>query len=337
MRQISTKQYAVCAFSVFIAGFALLWVWTIFGRMWFLDPLYPMWTYKVQMMRDRCYPEDTVIIGDSRAMVGLLPDAFGPDIHNLALGGGSPVEIYYGIKKMEHCATLPRHMFLSIAPFHLVHNDMYWNVASWGFLSLTEMEEVRRNAENLADESVYHPIPVVGGLANQAANWLHALSFPYYYLPSLQMAGFVGRHGKNLTVYHTIRDQNGQYFFGDKDGSDVPGPEATSGPFRPSPLLDHYYNLTLDQLRDHGVRIDYVAMPISDLTAMNLPAGYREAYEAYMTNLLARYPNVRIIGDLLPVLPADYFGDNGHLNSRGATMWSQRVAAASNLQASLSR
>ena len=118
--------------------------------MWFLDPEYPVWVAKTQMIRS-CAHGETTILGDSRPLSGLIPDRMGDGVMNLALGGGSPIETAYLVKHLLKC---PRARSAS----HFVSSTVFMGEVDWTRSALCDfllptMEDVRLTSQ-LGDTSV---------------------------------------------------------------------------------------------------------------------------------------------------------------------------------------
>jgi hypothetical protein len=72
----------------FAVAFAAAWAWVALMPMAFMEPEYPSWRAKRDML-DSCDLGEAVILGDSRAAAGILPNVLPFRAANLALGGGS--------------------------------------------------------------------------------------------------------------------------------------------------------------------------------------------------------------------------------------------------------
>jgi hypothetical protein len=128
--------------------FAALWGWSSVGKMWFYDAENPMWVAKMQMLSG-CHGHQIPIIGDSPAMAGLIPEYIGDSVINLAIGGASPIEVYYSARRLLQCAQLPKRIIISISPFHLIKIDAYWpRSAAFHFLGFEDLWRTRSAAED---------------------------------------------------------------------------------------------------------------------------------------------------------------------------------------------
>jgi hypothetical protein len=70
----------------------------------FLDPEYPAWLAKEQMLA-RCDLGQVLVVGDSRAAVDIEPTLLPVRATNLAVGGGESIEAYSVVRRALACAT----------------------------------------------------------------------------------------------------------------------------------------------------------------------------------------------------------------------------------------
>lgn len=318
--------FSVAFFVTFVSIFVPVWIWAIFGRLWFLDPEYPMWTGK-RIMIEKCAVGTTVIVGDSRAMAGLRPDILGDDVTNLALGGGTAIEASFIIDRLSKCPAQPRRVILSLSSPHFIKADVVWQrSAPFGFLSFYDLEDLRHVSRLLHDAVIY---PRLGGMAtleNWLTNWSYRISLPAYYFGAMLNAGFVLRHERNVETLEAIIDKRGHHYFGAAERDVWPvGEEANLESFAPSPLLIHYFDSMLKRLAAAGVDVIIASMPITAQTAAEVHQSYKFAVAAFMQSYETKYSNVRIVGEFFPSLPNVYFGDAEHLNAKGAALWSEQL------------
>ena len=64
--------------------------------------------------------EHIIILGDSSGKAGIIPDRLGEDVYNVAVGGFSPVEQYFYLKKYLQNGEAPEYIILTYTPYHLM-------------------------------------------------------------------------------------------------------------------------------------------------------------------------------------------------------------------------
>jgi hypothetical protein len=293
--------------------------------MWFLDAEYPMWDAKVATLH-KCAQGNTVILGDSRPVAGLIPNEMGDDVTNLALGGGTPIESFYIAEKLLKCPTPPKRVVISFASVHFMLADVYWTrSAMFHFFTFDQMEEVRDRSRQLLDGNVYQQ-GTVNSVVGLLKNASYSASFPSYYFPAMVNAGFIGRRERNDQVLRVVLNSRGHHLFGTAPRSDWPAYDAWQSQFTPSPLFDFYFDRTIALLSSNHINVYFVSMPINELTFKSIRQDLPIRLGQYLKGFEQRYPGFRIAGEVIPHLPTEYFGDPVHLNGPGAKLWSQLVA-----------
>ncbi len=84
----------------------------------------------------------------------------------------------------------------------------------------------------------------------------------------------------------------------------------------------------LAMLAARGVEVDFVSTPMNETTWHSVRPAVAEAFATYLREYAQRYPNLHIVGPLLPHWPDRYFGDSfSHLNPEGSALFSRAFAA----------
>jgi hypothetical protein len=156
---------------------------------------------------------------------------------------------------------------------------------------------------------------------------LFALRFPSYYYASLMAGGFYQREAENRATYREVQESRGHKILWNADGSHDLSPETTGSSFVPSPLLDSYFSDTIDLFQKRNIPVYFVACPFSDESIAALQPGFAEEFDDYLKSYEKRYPNFHRLGPTMPALPWIDFGGKGHLNIKGAKLFSDEVAA----------
>jgi hypothetical protein len=324
MARSNIRHYFLGGLLSVVTIFAALWGWSSVGKMWFFDAEYPMWVAKIQMTQG-CHGHQIAIIGDSPAMADLIPEYIGDSVINLAIGGASPIEVYYLTRRLLRCAQLPKKIILSISPFHLVAIDTYWpRSAAFHFLTLEETEAVRELSKTLEDGTIYGTSRTDMPM-NMLKDYLYAVDFPYFFLASMKAGGFFLRKRANEEILTRTKARLGYHHFGVLGGTVALAPIAHMDEFRPPQLLNEYFQKTISLLNDKNVPVLFMSMPTNQATYEALSLEFHSGLLAYLRSFELR-GNFRIVGDIIPVLPSTEFGDPSHLNPRAAIEWSKRVA-----------
>jgi hypothetical protein len=310
--------------AVMATGFALSWVWVAAMPLAYLDPEYPTWRAKLQLLQ-RCDLGDVLVVGDSRAAVDVMPDLLPVKTTNLAVGGGMPIEAYVALSRALACPTPPRRVVISFDAGHFAVPDLFWErTVKFGFVGLDDLALLRRLARETGDTSLANP-KLPDGLPTALRGWLYAWRFPPLYFNSLATGGLFLRLWRNQAAYAEALATRGQYFFGRDAGSSMVAIEGRMTAFHPLPVLDRYFDRILALLAARGIPADFIAMPMNQATGRAALPGVRSGFAAYLAGYQARYPGFHVVGPAMPAWPDRYFGDGfSHLNPEGAALWSMR-------------
>ena len=321
----SLRRFFIVMAAVVTLMVSASWIWASNGRMWFLDHEYPMWLAKDQMI-EACDVGDTVILGDSRAMAGLMPAQISATTVNLALGAATPIESERIAERIAKCPTPPKRVLLSFQTPYMMIEQAYWErTALFHYLDFGQMEELRKLSLELQDTVVYSRRPFDSFL-EIFKNYSYSIGFPSYYFPAMINARFIGRREKNEEFLQATLRNRGQHFFGMADRTEWFSSEAELTKFKPTPVLDHYFDRMLATLRERGIKVYFVGAPLNQFTYDRLDHEAMGGFVSYLESKAAKDPNFRILGSPVYALANDYFGDVEHVNPRGSAVWSASVA-----------
>jgi hypothetical protein len=196
-----------------------------------------------------------------------------------------------------------------------------------------DLATLRAAADRVRDHSLYSH-QRLGALPPRLRDWLYEARFPSLYFASLTQGGGFLRWAANRRALRVGLVARGQYFFGTDPGSSVVAVDAHLPRFAPTPVLDWYFDRILALLADHGIPVDFVALPMNQATASEVKPAMREAFAGYLAGYATRYPGFHVLGDVSPGWPDRWFGDMfAHLNPDGAALFS--LALGDCLQARL--
>ncbi len=322
MRMISSSRYLVWLAASALLFFAGVWVWVAEMPLAYLDPEYPSWLAKRQMLGS-CDLGEVLVVGDSRAAVNIEPALLDVKTTNLAVGGGQAIEAYVAVRRALACPVAPRRVVVSLNAGHFVRPDLFWERSvRFGFVDRTDLSDVLRTAQRLGDRSVLTPYHD-DGLSPLLRAKLYAVRFPSLYFNGVLKGGVFLRLWQNEASLRAGLASRGQYFFGTDPGSSAVAAEGGLRHFVPLPVQDYYFHRMLAMLAARDIPVDFIAMPLNRSTrARVLPAVERD-YAAYLDGYAARFANFTIVGNVMPDWPDRFFGDAfAHLNPGGAARYS---------------
>ncbi|MGE4045884.1 MAG: hypothetical protein AB7F35_13595 [Acetobacteraceae bacterium] len=321
------SRYLLAMAAATVLSFAAVWAWVACMPMAYLDPEYPFWRAKQDLLRG-CDLGEVLVLGDSRAAAGIIPSQMPVRTTNLAVGGGKPVEAYAILQRAMNCPRPPHLVVLSFDATHFMRPDLFWErTVRYGLLDRSDLRDLARVSEETGDWSVFNARRS-DGLPPGLRIALYALRVPPLYFANLLKGGVFLRWWANHERYEAGLDARGQHHFGTEPGSDGVALDAGLGSFRPAPVLDRYFGRILALLADRGIPAVFVALPVNEATARAVPASLAADVHAYLVRYAARFPGFRVIGDVLPAWPNRWFGDGfSHLNPDGSRRFSAWLGA----------
>jgi hypothetical protein len=303
--------------------FLALWLLIAAAPMAILDHEYPLWEAKKHII-NACDSGDLLILGDSRAAVGIMPNRLPTKAVNAAFAGGNIIEAYYAAERAMQCPHPPGRVLVAVSVSRWNDADQFWNrTVRLSLLSLHQLDEVRATAERIHDPLLSKARDETG-LPAGLRGWAAATRFPPAYFNSVANSGIGYRYIRNRAVEAEVLAARGYYpIVPDPHHSPI-GAEAGMTGFKADPLLDVYFNRLLDLLAAHHAETMFVVMPVSESTYARTRPDIWQGFAAYLAGAEARYPSLRLTGPAPPHWADSYFGDSGqHLTKAGALRYTQ--------------
>lgn len=309
----------------------------------YMDSEYPSWKYSKEVSMGQINPYDAdgptafigniqhgtcVILGDSRAMADLVPNNFNEvKAVNLAIGGGTSIEMYYTLKNYIENVGVPEQAIVMFAPFHYsIIDNFNERTLYFNYLSITELYDLYKAAEAVNSETLVKP--------NYGEEIINAkLRTPMKYLPALINAKGITRYNTNKEIFNRMVIQKGHDQFGTLDGCSDLNYETTYEKMHTTGdavLLDTYFNKLLSLLRENNIKTTVSIPPMNQSSYTSLHDSYKLDFEEYLQYYTYKYPEI-LIETEIPAMDDEYFGDASHLNKRGAEAFTQEYAEAHGL------
>jgi hypothetical protein len=309
-----------------VVSFGLVWAWVVAMPMGFMDPEFASWRAK-QVMLQRCDLGEAIIVGDSRAAAGILPNRLPFVTTNLAVGGGEAIEAYVALARALACPKQPKLVIISIDPGHFSQADLFWDRSvRFGWLSHAEIVGLREASYRTGDLTIYQSRRM-DGVPLWLRDALYGVRFPPLYFGSLAHGAGMRRWAGNHAILAETLTSRGQYYFGRQPGSDVVAVDGHMDAFRPLPVLDDYFGRLLEMLDAHGIDSRFVAMPVNEATWQQVHPRVREDFAAYLGGYERRHAQFRVMAEVMTHWPDRFFGDEFcHLNPEGAALFSAELA-----------
>ncbi len=266
----------------------------------FLSEDYPLRMFVLNIANNKLNKEmpDTIMIGDSRAQAGYIPNQLMKKNYtiNLAMSGSTPIEGFLILNRYLKHHKLKK-LIMSYGPFHLAKQDTYWEyTVKHKLFSYKEYYNIEHNSKLLKDIST---------LDNNK-------TFTDYYSPFKYSTNFINgliefRWLDYDNIIHTINENNGHFYHGQKNGSSGLTEEAKTDNFHYSKLINLYINKIINLAKNHNVKIYYYTMPFNETSYKNITDSYEKNYNNYIDSL-----NITNCNKIF-YMNNNQFGDESHL------------------------
>ncbi|WP_420321449.1 hypothetical protein [Flagellimonas sp.] len=315
---ISNLIKQVLAFAVI--WFGLMYLICLFLPFHYFNAEYPMWKSKMEVMESK-NNFSNFIIGDSRVIAGIDPDDLGSNYYNLALGGGTPMEGYYSLKRMLNANKKIDTIIVSYGPLHFEQSEMFWDrQVKYNFYSLDEIDDIF-NSLNTENETFWEYEGASNFKESEKGSLIRKAYKTYFKFPTELRTelskSFLLRGYTNYTVYNEIKNRRGCFDFGRAAHSNALNVEAQRTAFRPKKVLISSLERLFKLAQKNKVAVMYVSLPMNRTSYNALDAEYRNGVEQMDDYLKQNHPYVKFINPVLMSYEDSYFGDASHLNKKG--------------------
>lgn len=309
----------------------LLSIYAKYGEWYYNLTEYPMWISKIEYVASKHNEKDLkVILGDSRAFAGLIPNEIDSNLYNLSLGGGSPMEGYYQLKRLIDQGNTISKLIISYSPYHFeYHESFFERTIKYPFLNSSELEEAINYSASMNNKFwEYGNKPYSSSYEKFTMNY--EIKSAYYklfynYVNEFRQSLMIPRIFKNREVYQKVTNQQGHLTFGSENICEALNLEAVSNkPFDKNKVLEAYFSKILQLAAERNIRVYYVSAPFNRISYDHINKGYIESYNRYIDSFAAVYKN------FVPLNKLDfyenmYFGDPSHLNLKGEILFSRSI------------
>ncbi|MBQ7583775.1 MAG: hypothetical protein IJT24_04115 [Lachnospiraceae bacterium] len=278
---------------------------------------YVMWDEEFENSEKPYIDAETLVIGDSRAKSSVLPELLHEDTYNIAIGGATPIEMYYAVENYIEHNGAPENAVVVFAPYHFCDIDNWDQTLYFNFLSVDETAEIYLRGLKLKE-------PVVSSKGRIADMISCRLRLPTKFLAQMYESKLVGRRTENLAKFDSIRKDLGYCEFGSADGDDGYTMEVNHETFDYSPLVVYYYERLIGLLEENHVNVIIAQPPVNQASADRLHRDFVDGFSDYMKDVAARYPDMEVIPDIC-VYPNSLFGDSIHVNRKGAEVYTKEL------------
>ena len=312
------KCILAAAPAIVLAAFTLLCPYC------YMDEDFPAWDFKKRVASGREYDGksfDTVILGDSGAMSSLMASKLDDSCINMAVGGATPVEMYYFFEEYLQNHTPPENAVIMFAPFHYWHIDNYkTRTVYFKGIPLSKLPELYRNARSCGAASVMYERYVTDELSAR-------LGLPNIYLPAINAAHFTGRYSDNTIAYKDLCLSYGWGTFGELDECFDESYETSYEDMvidGDAKLITLYMQKLLKLCDDNGVHVLLLQPAVNTATFEGVNEHYLASYRNYIKQLATVCSDIEYETHLRNY-EGIYFSDTSHLNPSGAEKFTEEI------------
>ena len=295
--------YILGALTIFLSAYSYV---VLNHKMLYMNREYPMWIDVKNKMNNRISinKHNLILIGDSRAKAGFIPNKFdtkGINSVNLALGGSTPIEGYYTFKNYLSNNKIPKYLLMSYAPFHIYQQDWYWRrTIGWGFLEDNDHDDIYNMSLILNDKLTLGEDEYLYYKNNTGR---HLIEF---------FKGVLGQRWKvNGNTLKYIESSKGHHYFGKRLGAKGLNQEARLASFKASKLINYYLEKTIELATKNNIKVFWYSMPFNESSFNATPALFKKEYNQYITNLVDKHEVTAL--NALFYLDNAKFSDPSHL------------------------
>ena len=286
----------------------------------YMDKEYPYWIQQKDYVHADGSKAEILFLGDSALKSAVLPDRISPDAYNLALGGGTAVEMCYALETYLKHHPKPKTVYIGFASVHYADVESFQGRTLY-FHYLPMMGEVIAQSHILFDDPSY---------VEDSVNWMldnvqYMLRSPTKYFWTL-WASRLGRGEQNRRDYERLVQTKGHRLFGTNAAwmNHYHTYERLEKPFHALNCVDYYMKRMLRDCTEAGITAVVLQLPIHELDYEVISRnGYLSDYRAYLEQL--EQETGVLVEKEIPIYEVTLFGDFMHMNMEGAEKFSKSL------------
>ena len=315
---MNDKQYVTIITSSAFFFIVTVYLLTLFlPEIRYMDDEYPYWIQQRDYISTKSNKQEVVLLGDSRMKMGVLATELGENAYNLSLGGASPIEMYYTLKTYLEHHPLPKAVIIGFAPTHYTQmygsytgRNMYFHYFNDETIDTVNKIIFEKDSKDFSFESK-----------------LYKYRLPNVYMKPVVKSIFKPRSKENTKLYELSRNEKGR-MFSPSDNTErkfVFTPESNDKGFKPLNSLTYYTEEILRLCQDSAIPVYLEQLPMGNPGYQKLKDnGYLAEYKSFLKALHDKYP-ASVINYEVPLYEARFFRDDGHLNVKGAKIYTREL------------
>lgn len=316
---MSAKNYVVRIIGLTIIVLIVLTICIVsLPESWYMDGEYSSWIQQKDYIYSDNDNSEVIFLGDSRMKAAVNPMIIDDAAYNLALGGGTSIEMYYTLVNYLEHHPCPKKVIIGFAPIHYTSAEVYYKRSL--YFHYLPISNVIESQYNIFKEN---KIPI----QQQIKGWLDVIQYTMrmptkYYRTIIESK--LARAEVNTREYEKVFMCRGHRLFGIKNYHNGLNQEAKAEGFVFMPVQDYYLRKILDICHANEIPVFIEQLPMNPASYNKMISnGYYKGYCAYLEEL-SKLPYVAINKNIL-CYDADMFGDSNHLNLNGSKKFSMYI------------
>lgn len=280
-----------------------------FPPMRYMDADYPYWMAQKDHVMANDSHKEILFLGDSLVKFGIIPCELSEESYILAIGGATPVEMYYTLKNYIEHHPVPKTVFVIFDPWHYqkYNENIFMKGLNYQYFNDDEVKEMNQTKR----ETI--------GKENPREIFSFRYKLPNVYMKPVLKSLVKNRSDENMKLYQKIKEHKGR-MFNKNDNKSMTSIEQ-DGAIQEEFIYNAYLNVYMEKLielcLEKNIPIYIEQAPKGNPAYQTLiDRGYIADYEAYMKQLQDKHHIS--VNPRIPLYPAENFWDELHLNEQGA-------------------
>lgn len=287
-------------------------------QFYYMDDEFPMWQQEKDYISKSDDYNDIVTIGDSICKGNIIPAMIGENAVNIALGGSTPIEMYYALSSYIKNHGSPKKVIILFYPSEytslgcFLSRDCYFH-----YLTDKQTDEVYDIAKANKDE-----LFVNGDTIKQIKEY--QLLDPAKYMAAIYNSHFMNRITYNEQKYSEMEASKGNNIFGLAESFGDANDIIKTPDFNADPVMTTYVQKIMNLCKSKGIKTIIEQPVYNKATLSGLSNSYKQNMSAFFAELQSEYPDATV-DSTFDTYPDECFGDAAHLNQRGAEKYTAYI------------
>ena len=301
-----------------VAVFRWMLLWNV--PYTYMDGEFPFWMQQKDYVHTKGEKPEVIFLGDSRMKAGIIPAELCGNAYNLAVGGGTTVEMYYSLGDYLKFHPKPKMVVMGFGGFHYQWEDCFeGRTLYFHFLPLKNQLEAQFVGYRKCgwDFSTFK--------AKILDTLKYSLLFPQKYSAACINSKFK-REKYNRALFENNAAAKGHMYFGMNEKDDGLNQEAYAQTFAVNPRIERYLRRIIALCKENEIPLVIEQLPMNTPSWEKInESGYYAQFRSYLDSLASE---AGIPVELaIPCYEPECFGDASHLNTRGAERFSAEIKA----------